>query len=46
MVQKILITPFQRFVRIESASGLLLFGSTLLALRWQTARPPDWFLGL
>ena len=31
MVQKIL-TPFQKFVRIESLSGVLLFGSTVLAL--------------
>jgi NhaA family Na+:H+ antiporter len=31
MVQRIL-TPFQKFVRIESLSGVLLFGSTLLAL--------------
>ncbi len=32
MVRKILITPFQKFVRIESFSGMLLFGATLLAL--------------
>jgi Na+:H+ antiporter, NhaA family len=32
MVRKILVTPFQKFVRIESLSGLLLFGATLLAL--------------
>lgn len=32
MVRKILVTPFQKFVRIESLSGVLLFGSTLLAL--------------
>jgi Na+:H+ antiporter, NhaA family len=32
MVRKILITPFQKFVRIESLSGMLLFGATVLAL--------------
>jgi NhaA family Na+:H+ antiporter len=32
MVRKILVTPFQKFVRIESLSGLLLFGATILAL--------------
>ena len=32
MVKKILITPFQKFVRIESSSGILLFGATVLAL--------------
>ena len=31
MVQKI-ITPFQKFVKVESISGILLFGSTILAL--------------
>ncbi len=29
---KLLVTPFQKFVRIESLSGILLFGATLLAL--------------
>ena len=32
MVRKIIITPFQKFVRVESLSGMLLFGATLLAL--------------
>jgi NhaA family Na+:H+ antiporter len=32
MVRKVLVTPFQKFVRIESFSGMLLFGATLLAL--------------
>lgn len=32
MVRKILVTPFQKFVRIESLSGMLLFGATVLAL--------------
>ena len=32
MVKKVLGTPFQKFVRIESFSGMLLFGATLLAL--------------
>lgn len=32
MVRKALITPFQKFVRIESFSGILLFGATILAL--------------
>jgi len=32
MVRKILITPFQKFVQIESLSGMLLFGATVLAL--------------
>jgi NhaA family Na+:H+ antiporter len=32
MVRRALVTPFQKFVRIESFSGMLLFGATLLAL--------------
>ncbi len=32
MVKKTLLTPFQKFVRIESLSGMLLFGATVLAL--------------
>jgi NhaA family Na+:H+ antiporter len=34
MVKRILITPFQKFVTIESFSGIMLFGATLLALFW------------
>jgi Na+:H+ antiporter, NhaA family len=32
MVKRILVSPFQKFVRIESLSGILLFGATVLAL--------------
>lgn len=34
MIHKLLITPFQKFVKIESFSGILLFCSTILALVW------------
>jgi len=34
MIDKLLITPFQKFVKIESFSGILLFAATLLALLW------------
>jgi NhaA family Na+:H+ antiporter len=30
-LEKILITPFQKFVKIESLSGVLLFGATIIA---------------
>lgn len=33
MIRKI-ISPFQKFVKIESLSGILLFGATVLALIW------------
>jgi len=32
MAKRVLLTPFQKFVRIESFSGMLLFGATVLAL--------------
>ncbi len=34
MVKNIIVKPFQKFVRIESLSGLLLFAATILALIW------------
>lgn len=34
MIDKILITPFQRYVKIESFSGILLFSATIIALIW------------
>ncbi len=32
MVKKFLVTPFQKFVKIESFSGILLFGATVLSM--------------
>jgi len=34
MIRKRLLSPFQKFVKIESFSGILLFASTILALIW------------
>ncbi|WP_372753340.1 Na+/H+ antiporter NhaA [Labilibaculum sp.] len=34
MIDKLLITPFQKFVKIESFSGILLFTATLIAIIW------------
>lgn len=34
MIRKILLSPFQKFVKIESFSGILLFGATIIALIW------------
>lgn len=33
-IKRKLITPIQRFIRIESLSGLLLFGAAIIALVW------------
>ena len=34
MIKKTLLTPFQKFVKIESFSGILLMFTTLIALVW------------
>ncbi len=34
MIEKVIITPFQKFVKIESFSGILLFGATVIAMVW------------
>jgi NhaA family Na+:H+ antiporter len=46
MVRKVLLTPFQKFVRIESFSGMLLFGATLLALILANSPLGGWFNNL
>jgi len=34
MIKKIVITPFQKFIKTESLSGILLFSATIIALIW------------
>lgn len=34
MIKKVFLTPFQKFVKIESFSGILLLFATILALAW------------
>ena len=34
MFKQILLSPFQKFAKIESFSGILLFGATIIALIW------------
>ncbi|MCF6223695.1 MAG: Na+/H+ antiporter NhaA [Flavobacteriaceae bacterium] len=34
MIKKILLTPFQKFVKTGSIAGMLLFGTTIIALIW------------
>lgn len=34
MIERILVTPFQKFVKIESLSGILLLTATIVALIW------------
>jgi len=34
IIKKIILTPFQKFVKTESLGGILLFGATIIALIW------------
>jgi NhaA family Na+:H+ antiporter len=34
MIKRIILSPFQKFVKIESLSGILLFSATLIAMIW------------
>ncbi|MCR9064008.1 MAG: Na+/H+ antiporter NhaA [Cytophagales bacterium] len=34
MIKKVILTPFQKFISIESLSGILLLGTTVLAFIW------------
>lgn len=34
MIKERILTPFQKFINIESFSGILLFGASLIALVW------------
>lgn len=34
MIRKLILTPFQKFIKLESFSGMLLFGMTIIALLW------------
>ncbi len=38
MLKKIIITPFQKFIKTESLSGILLFGATIMALIWANSQ--------
>lgn len=46
MIKKIILTPFQKFVKIESFSGILLMITTLLALIWANSQYGDSYLAL
>ncbi|MCK5137093.1 MAG: Na+/H+ antiporter NhaA [Bacteroidales bacterium] len=46
MVKKFLTTPFQKFIQIESFSGILLFGATLIALILANSSIGDQFQSL
>lgn len=41
MIKDYLLTPFQKFVKLESFSGILLFSATILAMVWANSPYAD-----
>ncbi|WP_047416910.1 Na+/H+ antiporter NhaA [Cellulophaga sp. Hel_I_12] len=41
MIRKVILTPFQKFVKIEGLSGILLFGATIFAMLWANSGYSD-----
>lgn len=46
MIKKVLLTPFQKFVKIESFSGILLLFATIIALVWANSPFSDYYQSL
>lgn len=46
MIKKIFLTPFQKFIKTESLSGMLLFGSTIVALIWANSSYGEYYENL
>ncbi|MDT7828789.1 Na+/H+ antiporter NhaA [Pricia sp. S334] len=46
MIERIIVTPFQKFVKIESFSGILLFGATVIAMVWANSGFSDSYQAL
>lgn len=46
MIKKVLLTPFQKFVKIESFSGILLLLATIVALVWANSPFSDYYQSL
>ena len=46
MLSKALLSPFQKFVKIESLSGVLLFGATIIAMIWANSGFSDAYAAL
>jgi NhaA family Na+:H+ antiporter len=46
MIKKVMLTPFQKFLKIESFSGILLLLSTIIALVWANSSFRESYTGL
>lgn len=46
MIDKLIVTPFQKFIKAESFSGILLFCATIIALIWANSPFSDTYHNL
>ena len=46
MIKEKILTPFQKFVNIESFSGILLFAASIIALVWANSAYSDTYIAL
>jgi NhaA family Na+:H+ antiporter len=46
MIKKVILSPFQKFVKIESFSGILLLSATVIALIWANSSLGDSYQAL
>lgn len=46
MIDKLIVTPFQKFIKTESLSGILLFSATIIALIWANSPFSDTYHNL
>ncbi|NJC27425.1 Na+/H+ antiporter NhaA [Neolewinella antarctica] len=46
MIRSYLLTPFQKFVKLESLSGILLFSATIVAMLWANSPYGDTYQAL
>jgi NhaA family Na+:H+ antiporter len=46
MIKSYLLTPFQKFVQLESLSGILLFSATIIAMLWANSPYGDTYQAL
>lgn len=43
MLEKVILDPIQKFIKVESLSGILLFFATILALIWANSPLGTWY---
>ena len=46
MIRRILLTPFQKFIKTGSTAGMLLFATTVVALIWANSEYASYYESL